>query len=1786
MILLESENVIIRDVLTDRFVSQTSVDQTFSDFDGVSYHLEGSKGGPLRLSMDIRCWSELVQYGAHDILKREYGPWITEETEQGYSVSLQFDYASIPAAGPERDTLIHSLSLLKRNAMAAPFERAFTIQKELEAEAEAAGQAPPSHATTEPMAIHYREDEAIYILPLGDRVTVVFSTEFKEETDKVFGRVFLQEFVDARRRHQNAPQVLYSNREPPLEIRHVPGLKNHEAVGYVTFVLFPRHFQNPDHAFSTISRIQLFRDYLHYHIKCSKAYMHSRMRHRVAEFLKVLNRAKPELSDKERKTATGRLYLDMNGIIHNCSHPDDSNASFRISEEDIFLAIFAYIEHLFAKIKPKKLFFLAVDGVAPRAKMNQQRSRRFRTAKEMKDVREAAIRKGEVLPDEPAFDSNCITPGTPFMTRLSAQLAYFIGKKVTEDSAWRDIEVILSGHEVPGEGEHKIMEHIRLAKAQPGYNPNMRHCMYGLDADLIMLGLLSHDPHFCLLREEVQFGPSRKPKKSLDRQNFFLLHLSLFREYLEFEFQDLKSVLPFPFDLERIIDDFILLNIFVGNDFLPHLPGLHINKGALNLLFRIYKKVLPVAGGYLNESGTLRVDRLQLVLAELALWEKEEFEREEADSSWFRGQQKKHVRNSERAHAQKVRSAMTTAQHEMFQQVRSFVLSHRPQKGSAFSAANAPRQMFLPANKPARDRSFLQRLTADLRLTISFDEYDPIADAPAIAISLASLAAAGGAEDEDSEAEEIALGLDPESLKAIDRVLGKYAKMTVEADDGPSKKGKKNNSEAGGQPSDDEEEEEESEEDFYERKVRLAMEAQRTQYYKEKMEIDFKDAEAMHALSFRYIEGLQWVLRYYYKGVASWGWFYDYHYAPQISDLKNVADMQFDFNLGHPFRPFDQLMGVLPAASSAHIPEPFRDLMTNPESPIISFYPSDFDADLNGKTQDWEAVVRIPFIDEKKLLAALDKRAPLLTAEERSRNGHGSSKRFTFSEGETFVLSSPLPGVFPDITHSRAKIEDYTFPELEDGVELIEGLLAGVQLGADALAGFPSVKTLPHYAHLGFHGVNVFQSDSRGESIVLTLNGTHEGRRVEEIAATYVGNKVYHSWPFLAEGRCVALTDGLFKYELGFVGGRQQIIKNPMSSGEISTWARKKDRIEHTYSKRFAVITGHVDMVLHVEPLRGLKRTEEGAFLKDFDDNPDAQIDLALQLAVRAIHSEDPRFAEQPALELKDDFPAGTEVFFLGDKLYGSPAKVLDNADDKLSILVYSFEQQLKENYAIMRMVSSGISERYSPSYQVSKRLGISALALSKITSSLKMSMGSSSANVGLNLKFESKGEKVLGYSRRSATGWEFSDKAITLIQEYVQTFPEVAERITQRPRDDLSSAEMFFGGGNASERFRELKHWIKESGVRDLEAVPLYADTLPKQTISVLEPFTERLALAKGSPEGQTKLRRLRIEKLPRTALLKPAHAPFRLQGQRFALGDRVMVVHDRGNAPLSALGVVVGIKPGNLDVLFDLPFMSGSTLEGRCSPRRGGTVNPSSLLNLTQPHLVLANGATSAAPAAPTGEGAQNGHHHQSGRGGGAQGAGRGGFRGGYGQGQQADPAFQPYRPPNAFRAARGGGAPPSGPGRGRGGPGGLLGRGGAHHTTPAVQSAVSFESVASGQARPSQTQRSDAVQNPHLMLLNNNNGFGDAGSQRGGGFRGRGGRGGQSAGRGNFSNNNSNGDSDAFAGVPRGPAVAVNNNGQGAANSTRGFGRGGGRGGRGRGGGEGGGRGGGRGGAALAT
>ncbi|KAG9848324.1 hypothetical protein KCU77_g8047, partial [Aureobasidium melanogenum] len=433
----------------------------------------------------------------------------------------------------------------------------------------------------------------------------------------------------------------------------------------------------------------------------------------VPKFFRWMSERYPAISQliaENRIPEFDALYLDMNGIIHNCTHKDGDHVTKRMTEEEMFIAIFNYIEHLFGKIKPKQLFFMAIDGVAPRAKMNQQRARRFRTALDAENAREKAIAAGTEMPKEAPFDSNCITPGTEFMARLTQHLKYFIAKKVSEDIDWQGPEIVLSGHEVPGEGEHKIMEYIRKAKSQPDYDPNVRHCLYGLDADLIMLGLLSHDPHFCLLREEVTFGRQSKAKsKELEHQNFYLMHLCIVREYLELEFQELKEpgALGFAFDMERVIDDFILMAFFVGNDFLPNLPHLHINEGALALMFGVYKKILPLAKGYINEGGVINLDRLSILLDELSHVEFRHFEAENADASWFKGKQTGREDVMVRT-KNKGKVVMTSSQKEVYARVRQYVNS-RP-------ADSEPAPLDLPASLPARDRKFVEDLADSLHL--------------------------------------------------------------------------------------------------------------------------------------------------------------------------------------------------------------------------------------------------------------------------------------------------------------------------------------------------------------------------------------------------------------------------------------------------------------------------------------------------------------------------------------------------------------------------------------------------------------------------------------------------------------------------------------------------------------------------------------------------------------------------------------------------------------------------------------------------------------------------------------------------------------------------------------------------------------------------------------------------------------------------------------------------------------------------------------------------------------
>jgi len=211
-----------------------------------------------------------------------------------------------------------------------------------------------------------------------------------------------------------------------------------------------------------------------------------------------------------------------------------------------------------------------------------------------------------------------------------------------------------------------------------------------------------------------------------------------------------------------------------------------------------------------------------------------------------------------------------------------------------------------------------------------------------------------------------------------------------------------------------------------------------------------------------------------------------------------------------------------------------------------------------------------------------------LKPDEKRRNTFGTSYQFKYNPGEATVYPSSLPGFFPSLVHCTCTMEPFDLPTL-DGLHLVQGLCDGVFLGVSALAGFPSLKTLPHTSSLGHHGVNVHGSESRNKSIVIHLENPHASRKPEDLAHELLGSRTFAGWPFLQEATVVGLSDSLFKYErLNVVpGGPTKIVSNPHSRPGLGMWKSKAEKIESVYSRKCGVLTGEIEILLHVRPLKG-----------------------------------------------------------------------------------------------------------------------------------------------------------------------------------------------------------------------------------------------------------------------------------------------------------------------------------------------------------------------------------------------------------------------------------------------------------------------------------------------------------------------------------------------------------------------------------------------------------------------
>ncbi|GAB4819079.1 hypothetical protein N2152v2_006125 [Parachlorella kessleri] len=807
--------------------------------------------------------------------------------------------------------------------------------------------------------------------------------------------------------------------------------------------------------------------------------------------------------------------------------------------------------------------------------MNQQRSRRFRAAQDAEEkereeqrLREEFAKQGIKVPKadrSDVFDSNTITPGTPFMHRLSLALQYYVHMRLNADPGWRHVKVILSDANSPGEGEHKIMAYIREQRGAAGHDPNTRHCVYGLDADLIMLALSTHEPRFAILREVVFMpaGPDKGPssnmmmpthmtarnnpsapvpveapaKQEVAKKPYQFLLVGILREYLQ---RDLHAPTPFPFDKERVFDDFVFLCFFVGNDFLPHMPTLEIREGAIELLIHTYRQLLP-AMGYLCEGPKVHLDRVERFILQVG----------QCEDAIFQRRMRMLQRQKERRKAEKMSKWGTRAPAAEVATRAQAIASHMGKSARLGAALKAPSIPFnlaparpmemaggaaggppgsgaaTPAGEAgaASNKSAAQllkeRILAGAKRPASAAGSGAAPAANAAAAPAAAVpAAAADSEGEDAQATkklrsgsgspvptavagadgatarqvsdgirdmevgsqepaatipglagvavtaptaDVETGSNGAAVAALNGHAGQEAAFWAAlggaagaaagegaaAEDGAGPEAMEEGGGApvegdggaeGGEEVDDDEVEPVVEDDDepppelvepdidpevaaknaeaveaykaklkeqgreaadrfddmvdHEEKIRLGEAGWKERYYEvivvvwEKFGVPAgaKQEAIISDLVKAYVEGLCWVMRYYYDGVASWTWFYPFHYAPFASDMHGIGSLSIEFDLGEPFKPFDQLMGVLPAASAHALPKAYQRLFTACDSPILDFYPKHFAVDMNGKRFAWQGVALLPFIDEGRLLKATRELEHTLTEEERYRN--------------------------------------------------------------------------------------------------------------------------------------------------------------------------------------------------------------------------------------------------------------------------------------------------------------------------------------------------------------------------------------------------------------------------------------------------------------------------------------------------------------------------------------------------------------------------------------------------------------------------------------------------------------------------------------------------------------------------------------------------------------------------------------------------------------------------------
>ena len=304
----------------------------------------------------------------------------------------------------------------------------------------------------------------------------------------------------------------------------------------------------------------------------------------------------------KKNTKIDYMFLDSNSIIYDCLHKtkevyDPSkkdNFEYKLINNTI-----TKIEEYIDIISPSKGAYISFDGVAPVAKLEQQRTRRHKSLLEYKLNKQLNPKFIET------WDKISITPGTPFMTKLNATLHSHFDKK---GNFYK-----LSGSDEVGEGEHKIFKYIRDNKLEL---KNKSIVVYGLDADLIMLGInhLHISKNIYLFRETPEFIKSIDA--SLIPNENYMVYLNELSRGIVFHMKDLNKIkndIP-----ENIIKDYMFLCFLLGNDFLPHFPAVNIRTLGIQILLNAYRHVLGSSKKTIIKNNTIQWSILSKIIEVLS----------------------------------------------------------------------------------------------------------------------------------------------------------------------------------------------------------------------------------------------------------------------------------------------------------------------------------------------------------------------------------------------------------------------------------------------------------------------------------------------------------------------------------------------------------------------------------------------------------------------------------------------------------------------------------------------------------------------------------------------------------------------------------------------------------------------------------------------------------------------------------------------------------------------------------------------------------------------------------------------------------------------------------------------------------------------------------------------------------------------------------------------------------------------------------------------------------------